>query len=370
MAMTALPPQRPDPWRQVWRIATGNLPLAASLFLLALYLLLLAWIPQFSSDLATADRWRAQARFGTWTGTMYRLGLFSLARSPAVPVLLSLLTSLLVLRTAEGAERLRSRLRHRNSREEGGAGGWSLLAGLGALILLAGLLIGHRWGWREEGLIGPETAPLPDRAGGGARPYLTGFGPALTVRAADNAGRPLQLRQNVREPAQTELILYLTPSSPERSFAIPESGLVVRLGARGDLSARTPILVEVFRAPAGERVREATMEEDRFSLEVDGVNLEISRRPYPLLAQVYDPGLWPKWVGLVLGTLGLVGMLSREKPKARIGGLILSGLTVLVAGLAGYSLGTRGMLEALPLQPEVTALWLIGLGLWLIGAKG
>jgi hypothetical protein len=244
-----------------------------------------------------------------------------------------------------------------------------LLACLGVLVLLGGLLIGHRWGWREEGLVSPEAAPFSDHKGGAPRSYLIGFGPSLTIRATDDAGHPLKLQQTARESAQTELVLYLTPSTPERSFAIPESGLVVRLGVRGNLSAQSPILAEIFRAPGGERVQEATVREDTFSLTVDGVHLEISRQPYPLLALADDPGLWPKWVGVVLGTIGLVGTLNLGGQKRRIPGLLLSVLTVLIAGLAGYSLGTRGALGALPLQAEATALWLIGLGIWLIRHK-
>ncbi len=196
-----------------------------------------------------------------------------------------------------------------------------------------------------------------------------GFGPSLTVRATDDANRPLKLQQTAREPAQTELVLYLTPSSPERSLAIPESGLVVRLGVQGNLSAQSPIRVEIFRAPGGERVQEAIVEEDQFSQIVDGVHLEISRQPYPLLAIACDPGLWPKWVGLVLGTIGLAGMLSLKGREGRMLGLLLLALTVLVAGVAGYSLRTRGTLGTLPFQLEATALWLVGLGVWLIRHK-
>ncbi|MBC7226055.1 MAG: hypothetical protein H5T61_02315 [Thermoflexales bacterium] len=367
--MTVSPPHRPDPWRLVWRTATGNIPLAVCLFVLAFYLLLLAWIPQFSSGPATTDRWRVQTRFGPWTGAMYRMGLFSLAHSPVVLVLLSLLAFLLFLRTVELAEGLRSRFRDPDCRRHGWVGTFPLLASLGVLVLLAGLLIGHRWGWREEGLVGPEIAPSPGHGGRTPHQYLVGFGPSLTIRAADDAGRPLKLQQTARDEAQTELVLYLTPSAPERSFAIPESSLVVRVGGRGDLSARSPILVEIFRAPGGERVQEATVEGDSFSVTVDGVHLEISRQPYPILALVYDPGLWLKWMGLVLGAIGLVGWLILGGQSGRIPGLLLSGLTLLVAGLAGSSLGTRGALGALPFQLEATALWLVGLGVWLIRQK-
>jgi len=367
--MTVSPPYRPDPWRLAWRTATGNIPLAVCLFVLALYLLLLAWIPQFPPGPATTDRWLVQTRFGPWTGTMYRLGLFSLASSPAISVLLSLMASLLFLRTAEVADALRSRFRDRDNRDRWWDGVFPLLACLGVLVLLAGLLIGHRWGWREEGLVGPEPPPFSSRTGGTPGLYRTGFGPSLTVRATDTANRPLKLQQTAREAAQTELALYLTPSAPESAFAIPESGLVVRLGVRGDLSAQSPILVEVFRAPSGERVQETTMEQSPFRLTVDEIIIEIIRQPYPLMAAVYDPGLGLKWVGLILGAISLVGILRPGWRKERIPGFLLSVLTLLVAGLTGYSLATRGALGALPFQLEVSALWLAGLGVWLIRQK-
>jgi len=366
--MTTLPPRPADPWRRAWRAATGNIPLAVDLFLLAFYLLLLAWIPQFSPGPATTDRWLVQTRFGPWTGTMYRLGLFSLARSPVISVLLSFLAFLLLLRSTEQADALRSRIRDRADRHWW-TGLFPLLACLGVLILLVGLFIGTRWGWREEGLIGPEPPMFPGRAEGTPGLYRTGFGPSLTVRATDAADRPLKLQPTAREAAQTELVLYLTPSAPERAFAVPESGLVIRLGVRGGLSAQSPILVEVFRAPSGERVQETTMEQSPFRLTVDGIVLEIVRQPYPLMAAVYDPGLGLKGVGLTLGAIGLVGTLRPGWRRGRIPGFLLSVLTLLVAGLAGYNLATRGGLGALPFQLEASALWLVGLGVWLVRRK-
>lgn len=367
--MTVSPPHRPDPWRLAWRVAAGNPPLAACLFVLALYWLLLAWIPQFSPDLATADRWLAQARFGPWTGVMYRMGLFSLTHSPVVPVLLSLLAFLLILRSAELAEAFLHPWRERLNPGRWRAQAFPFLACLGVLILLAGVLIGHRWGWREDGLIGPASAPLPDREGETPRRYRVGFGPALTVRATDAADRPLKLQQTARQAAQTELILYLTPAAPESAFAIAESRLVVRLGAQGDLSAQSPIRVEIFRAPSGERVQETTIESDALRLSIDEVRLEIVRQPYPLMAAVYDPGLWLKRAGLVLGAIGLTGTLARRWQKERILVPVLFGLTLLVATMAAYSLETRGALGGLSFQLEASALWIVGLGGWLIRAS-
>lgn len=359
--MALPPPSRPDAWRRVWRIATGNTPLAACLLALALYLLLLAWIPQFASGPAPADRWRAQTRFGPWTETMYRLGLFTLARSPIVPALLSLLAFLLLLRGADLAEAL-------IIREPAGRRRWEmvfpLLACLGTLTLLSGLLVGSRWGWREEGLIGPET-PVSAACPGRLRFYTVGSGPRLTIQATDAPGHPLDLQPTAREAARPELVLYLTPAAPEASFAIPESGLVVRLEAQGALSARSPIRVEVFRAPGGERVGETVSGEDALSWEVEGVRLEVLRSPYPLVAAACDPGLWLKWAGLVVGTVGMVGWWAMEGRRKALRPVLIA-LTVAVSGLTGYSLAAHGTLGAVPFQLEAAALWLVGLAIGLL----
>ncbi|MCS7177738.1 MAG: hypothetical protein RML46_05330 [Anaerolineae bacterium] len=363
--MSIAHPHRPDPWRLAWRTATGNIPLAVCLFALAGYLLLMAWIPQFPSGPAPTDRWLVQTRFGSWTRTMYWLGLFTLGHSPTIIILLSLLAFLLLLRSLDLAEtmaRSGSRIQPNGWREAL----FPLMACLGILTLLAGLLVNLRWGWREEPLRGPAATPVPSRPGGPVRQYRIGFADALVIRATDAAGRSIGLQPTAREAAQRELVLYLTPWAPEASFAVPEPGLVIRLETQKDRLARSPIRVEVFRAPGGERVQEATMESDSFALPIDGVILEMSRQPYPLLAFAYDPGLGLKWAGLILGAIGLVGTLRPGGRKERVLGLLLSVLTLLAAGLAGYSLERYGVLGAIPYQREATALWLTGLAIWLV----
>ncbi len=364
--MTVFSSSRPDPWRLIWRIVTGNIPLAVCLLLLALYLLLLAWIPQFSPGSAAVDRWLVQTRFGPWTGTMYQLGVFSLAYSPFLTVLLSILAFLLLVRGVEGIAALRFFLRGESGRGEGWqTAAFTSLACLGALTLLAGLLIGQRWGWREEGLVALQGGRVPGRDEI-PRMYVTRFGPRLTVRATDAAGRSISLQQTVREEARPELVLYLSPSAPETSFAVPEHNLVVRLGILGAFSDQSPVQVEVFRAPRGERSQEALIDQDLFHLTVNGTNLEILREPYPLLAAAYDPGLWPKRIGLILGVLSLVGALWPWQRKDRAWRVFLVVLTLGVGGLSAWSLEARGTLGGTALNQGVGALWMIGLAVWLI----
>lgn len=365
MPMT-MPSLRPDPWRLVWRIVTGNVPLAVCLFVLALYLLLLAWIPQFSPGSVATDRWLAQSRFGPWTGTMYRLGIFSLARSPFLTILLSLLLFFLLIRGIDLAVAFWESVR---SGSEPGhfwqIGAFFLLADLGVLIFLLGLLIGQRWGWREEGLIALDNGRVPgrDEVPG---VFATHSGIRLTVRATDAFGSPANLQRSVRQAAQPELILYLSPAASETSFAIPEHNLVIWLGVQGVFSARSPVQIEVFRAPSGERVQGTRMDQDSLRLAVDEVHLEIVREPQPLLSAIYDPGLWPKRVGLILGTVSLAGALWPWRRKERVVGVFLSILTLAVGGVSAWSLETSGTFRgSFPFQMEITALWLVSLAIWL-----
>ena len=100
ITMTAQTALRRDLWRTAWRLATGDRLLAFLLLSLSLYLVALTLVPQLPSASLDADRWllQAQARFGTATGTMYRLGLFSLTRSPILRLLLVGLSFLLAVR--------------------------------------------------------------------------------------------------------------------------------------------------------------------------------------------------------------------------------------------------------------------------------
>lgn len=340
--------------------------LAVCLLLLAVYLLLLAWIPQFSPGSAV-DRWLAQTRFGSWTGAMYRLGIFSLAYSPVPRALLSLLGFLLLVRVVEQVTLLRSQPQGLMSQEPSRwAGIFSLLAHTSALALLVGLLIGWQWGWREEGLIALDGGYVPGRAEK-PRVYVVHLGPRLTVRATDATGHPVALQRTVFEATHPELVFHLTPLNPETSFAVPEHNLVIRLGIQGTFSFQSPIHLEVFRAPDGERIQETQMDGNSFNLTANGVSLEIIRQPYPLLAAAYDPGLWLKRVGLILGTSSLVGALWPRVQKERVSRLLLAFLTLVVGALFAWSLETTGALrEVLPLQTEISILWIVALALWLL----
>ena len=101
-----------DPWRAVWRIATGDGLLVALLLATAAGLIATAWLPQRpAADPVTYAhaQWlsEAQARFGEATPTLQALGLFTITRSLGFRALLALLAGCLSLRLMESGDRLR-----------------------------------------------------------------------------------------------------------------------------------------------------------------------------------------------------------------------------------------------------------------------
>lgn len=219
--MPAQTSPQPDIWRWLWRIATGNALLAASLLAVILYWLILTIFPQFSSDADLLASWAAQTRFGRATGFLHRIGLFSAGNSPLIPLLLSVLGFAVLLRAFGRGEVLLRSLRNRTPPL---SAIFPAIAEIGALLLLCGLLIGRVGGWRVEGLVGETGTIVPGRgltlemtpAGprvqpGDARAYVVGYGPRLTLRALDAQGRELPLQRTPRESPQPSLSFCLTP---------------------------------------------------------------------------------------------------------------------------------------------------------------
>jgi len=389
--MTARTASRRAPWRFAWRLATGDGSLATILFGLTFYLLILALVPQAPSDPLAADRWliQAQARFGIATESLYRLGLFYLVDSPLSRPLLAAAAFLLLVRTVERAERLR----HGHG---SGQRRWSTLLAIlshaGPLLLLVGMLVGHLWGWRAEGLIGHVGERL-NVAGHGevllgstssglwsARPgpivYTTGNGPQITVRAYDEEGTQLGLQRNLRETPVPEVTITLAPDSPDAYFAVPDVGLVGRvcLAPQADFSTDALLRLQVFRTPTGELIRQIELEAEGLELTVEGTRLEIDRSTYLILSIVYDPGRWLKGAGVIIGAIGLLSTLAclQRRSGQRQGirpafCLLLALLTLGTAGMALRNLATVGVLwDHSSFQAGLTAIWLAALGTELV----
>lgn len=370
---------RPDPWRQLWRAATGNILPAVSLVATALYLLVLSLIPQFSPESGPMAYWSAQTRFGRATEFLYRLGLFYAGDSPLALLLLSVLGFSVLLRAVGHLEQLAARVRGREALRTQPL--FSLLAELGVLFLLCGLLVGRLWGWRVEGLVGEPGTPVPGRnltlemtaTGPQVQPpqaqvYITGHGPQVTLRALNPAGRELPILQTPRESPHPALSLCLTPRAPEASLAVLEANLVVQFQARE--FPRTAVDVTIFRAPSGEQAATTTLEPGPSTLTVDGTLLEITVDTCPLVAVGRDPGLWLKGLGLLLGTAGLFGTVAPWRPRMRGIRLALALGTLGLAGWTAVTLATTGLLAHSPLHTGFAALWGLGVSGWMLRPPG
>ncbi|MBN1953533.1 MAG: hypothetical protein JW900_00660 [Anaerolineae bacterium] len=344
--------------------------MAILLSVLALYLLVLAIVPQFAPDALDADLWaHAQARFGPATELFYRLGLFSLSASPVPRILLAILAFLLLVRLVVRAEGMCKTRSEKAGRLSMWRDGFSLLACLGPLLLLFGLLIDGMWGWRVEGLVGYAgdtlivaghgEVKLEETASGlcTARPlvmvYVTGDGPQLTVNAVDAQGMPLGLQRTSRSLSRPELTIPLTAQTPDAYFAIPSIGVMVRiaLAAGTSLSVDTPLYVQVFEIPTGELIEEIELVGDEMYLALADARIEALRSPYLTLTVAYDPGWWFKIAGPLLGMIGLVAHLllqpwrwGRGKWLQVVLRLLLALLTITVVGLFLQNLFMGGIL--------------------------
>ena len=352
-----------DPWRAIWRVATSDGLLAALLLGVAVGLTITTWLPQMPLvGPATYARWlsETQARFGKATPTMQTLGLFTITRTLGFRALLSLLAGCLLLRLIESGDRLRQ---HREMVKP--AGEWRALAGVclpevmddlhrwryrvlssppllqadrwpwadlfpllaysGGLLLLAGLLITHLWGWRVEGLIvqNGERVTLPGTEewvmldnearrvihSPGIMTFVEEHGPGLQARASDDTGHSLFLQQTTEADPVTQLTVALTE---DQYFAIPEAQLILRLAPQPGhiIEAHSPVLVQVYLSPPGRLETEAVVEGEA-ELRVGDVTLELTSVPYARVSATFNPGLWPTGAGLTLLVAGLLGSVAR-----------------------------------------------------------
>jgi hypothetical protein len=351
-----------DPWRVAWQIATSDYVIAILLLGIAAGLVITAWLPQMpvANPVAYA-RWlsETQSRFGNATTAIQALGLLTVTRSLGFRALLALLTGSLLLRLIEGGDRLR---RHRETSEPAGewytltdvhlseatddlrrqryrvlgehplfqADRWPwgdlfpLLAHGGGLLLLIGLFVTHLWGWRVEGVViqGSKRVTLPDTEtwakwdenthdvthSPGIVVLVEEQLPGIQVRADDGTGRPLSLQQTPDAEPVTRLTVALTG---DQYFAIPEVQLIVRLAPHPNhvTEPHSPVLVQLYRSPPGRLVTETEVEGEA-RLPVDDVTLELTSVSYARLTAIFNPGLWPTGVGILLLAMGLLGSMA------------------------------------------------------------
>ena len=355
--MIEQPPR--DPWRVTWQFLTNDHVVAILLLGIAAGLAIVALLPQMrNSDQIAYSRWlsEVQARFGSATSTLQTLGLFTVTQSFVFRTLLALLAGSLLLRSIEHIERLQ-----RNREMATPRGEWRVLPAVrlpgvlddlrrrrfrvitasplfqadrwpwaelfplfahgGALLILASLLVMHLWGWRTEGLIvqSGERVTVPgsqawialdaDAASATHSPGIVVLfeerGPGFQAAAFTTEDRPLPLQQRANAEPATQLTLALTE---EQYFAVPEANLIVRLTPQQGrpIEAHSPVLVEVYRSPTGQRMTQTVIEGDA-DLTVEDVTLRLNSVPYARLTATFNPGMWPTGAGLVLLLAGALG---------------------------------------------------------------
>jgi hypothetical protein len=444
-------------WRTLWKLGTRDRSLAITLLLLALLTALLLVIPQSPPTSPSTSQWLAQVqtRFGPAVVRLLEgLSLFTLGRSPLLRILLSVLAFLLLIRAFETAEslgkkpaapededgeawqplaeedleqaarRLRSaglRVLHA-SQDVLHAGRWpvaqalALLAHVGPLLLLLGLLVGTVWGWRVEGLIGSfgETVSIPDhgeialpdrhpgmtRQLDDVRLYPQGTGPEVSVVAVDETGEPLGLLLTPTADA-LPMLRFRLGSSEDAYFAINQAGLFVRIlpDTSPPIETDSPLHVQILRIRSGELVHEATIAGDE-TIHLEELSLQFTRSRYLMFTVARDPGLGLKIAGIVVGALALLGRAlwpprralvrregsqlvgrgtlppsllpadARPSSRARVRillRLLTGALAPIVGGLAMVNLLTSGLLwDSSQVQAGLTGVWLVVSAVWLV----
>ncbi len=351
-----------DPWRIIWQIVTSDYLLAALLLGITAGLIITTWLPQMPvADPVAYAQWlsETQARFENTTPLMQTLGLFNITRSPGFRILLTFVAGVLLLRLIETGDRLRQnremtdpegewhnladvhlpdavddlrRRRYRilNTSPLLQADRWpwadifSLLAHSGGLLLLAGLLIAQLWGWQTKELI-VESGSKFELADTGTwvtwdedthdvthSPGIIAFVqeqvPGIQARADDDTGQPLPLQQSPNAEPSDQLTMALTE---DQYFAIPEAQLVVRLTPHPNhtTEAQRPVLVQIYRSPPGRLVTETQVERET-KLSVNNITLALASVPHARLTVIFNPGLWPTSIGLIILTVGLLGNIA------------------------------------------------------------
>jgi hypothetical protein len=350
-----------NPWRASWQFATSDVVLVVLLLGVAVSLSLTMWLPQLPASESDYARWlsETQARFGPATSTLRALGLLTITRSVGFRLLLALLAGCLLVRSAERLDRLRrgqsvaepdadwcelpgcdlpqveANLRDHRYRVlqaeddqflQFDRWPWAdllpLLAHVGGLLLLVGLLLTHLWGWQVGGLILQpgdrvslsDTDWLAWEVGGsglrrskGVIVHVEQRGPGVQASAFDENDRALSLQQVSGADPVTELTL---PLVDDQYFALPESQLIVRLMPERE-DVESPLRVQIYRSPPGRLIEESVIKGGAGSdLEVEGVTLNLVREPYIRVSAAFNPGRWPAGIGLVLLVVGLAGNVS------------------------------------------------------------
>ncbi len=226
-----------------------------------------------------------------------------------------------------------------------------LVAHLGSLCLLLGLLINNTSGWvmSDVALVPGGSARAPHtsldiglkaiagdgrtaassvvasgpggaRSGtaGYARPFVWGSlwivqratGPALAVMARNASGKPVLLQRATGQETGETLNLPFTASATEQAFAAPELNVIFRVVSYPALPAQgyaDPVfLIEAYRGnDPSKPILSRTVQNDA-GLVVDGATFVLRREQHAILKVASVPGLTPLAAGGLLLLVGIV----------------------------------------------------------------
>ncbi len=401
--MTAQPavlPPRPAPLDTFWRAARSRMVSLLLVVLVGLSLVLGNLVPQLPPEAAESTasraRWFANAvsSLGSLGTPLRALGFLDIAHAPWWRILLALCffhLSLILADEGRRAWRLSRRLplsfpahflslrgspdfstsRERASRalsahqgpvattEQDGAvilcaarrprAAWARpLVCAGLLCILAWLLMGERFSWRDARLVLPpgeavaltqalpwelrladENPPRLAFVNGslvmaeqalavgsparyrGINVHLLGGGPALIVRGHKADGQPLTLQSiTTGKPATHTLALAFDQPYAERTFAVPAQRVAFRLLASPD----NPLQVEVYHSDSDTPFLRTTVT-GTSTIEVEGARYDFTPARYLLLTAVHEPVLPLATLG---GILLLAGILAGFLFPARV----------------------------------------------------
>ncbi len=272
-------------------------------------------IPVSADQTAAYNRWLAELRptLGDATRPLASLGLLTIRASYLTRVTLGLLALLV----AANLDRMREGWSH---------WAWSaerigrLTLAVGGILVILGWTGQMLWGWREPEIIAwPDTSiVVPERALTLEQPtgpmgvwqgryglYTVPRGKrvGLEVQATDVDGEPVMLLPSVDEAPQAMLRIAFTTQEPEAFFAAQASGLVFRMVQFSDA-----IQVQVYRSASGELLAETQLEPDEtiVVLQIDAVEVAITRTLLPRYEIVYNPGALPEGLGMAALGVGVV----------------------------------------------------------------
>ncbi len=134
--------------------------------------------------------------------------------------------------------------------------------------------------------------------------HLQDIGPAVRASATISDNRPLNLLAAVTALPSSELLLHFTSQEPERAFAAPEAGALVRMD--WEPSSQSFHIV-INQTPSGEALFEGELPPSGV-IQVKNLTLKLALESYARLTITHDPGMWPTAMGGLLSALGLLGI--------------------------------------------------------------